>query len=380
MLNIENYFPIGLVTKEAFIGRKEAIHWLSQNIQNKIHTLILAPRRYGKSSLALMALKQMKTPYAELDLQLCRSASAIEAKLIHAVETLISDLYEEKQSFLKLAETYLKKSHKKWDIGLKGLVHISIEPNQNDTSADNIITALELLDLAAQKVKKLTTIFIDEIQEITELDDNLEIQGAIRHFAQKSQNVCFIFSGSNRRLLIHMFDDSKMPLYQLCDKIILDRIPAPEYHTYIQKVAVKTWGQKLNQTIIDTILATSQRHPRRTYNLCLYLWRISMIKNKPPTQKDVHNAWEKLLSIEVKGIRSYLAKLSTVQLKTMAYIAQVSGQDLRGKQALRHIDASAAAITKALQVLEDQDLVGLEDGQYFIIDPAVRTVLEQNIV
>lgn len=376
-MNIETYFPIGIVTKEAFIGRKEPANWLMQNTQNGIHTLILAPRRYGKSSLAINALKQIKYPFSEMDLQLCRTAEAIESKLIRSIETLISSIFKEKQTFLKIAEKFFKQSNKKWDIGLKGLVHVSIEPQNHQSPADNIVTALELLDVAATQINQPVIIFIDEIQEITELDESLEIQGAIRHFAQKAKKVCFVFSGSNRRLLIHMFDDSKMPLYQLCDKIILERIPAKDYQVYIQKVAVKTWGSKLDPAIIDSILLLTERHPRRTYNLCLYVWRLCMIKNASPTEKDIQAGWDKLIGIEQRGVRSFLSKLSTVQLKTLAYIAIHSGKELRGQKAILKINASAAAITKALQNLEDQDLIGQEDNTFFIIDPVVKTVLER---
>lgn len=378
MANIDQYFPVGIVTGEAFIGRKEEAAWLSQNINGHVHTLIIAPRRYGKSSLAIQTLQKLKHPFVEIDLQLCRSTKTLEQKILKAVEALLTEISPEKHKLISKIEKYFKKSKKRWDIGLKGLAHVTIEPQTQDSPADNIVTALQLLDEIANQENKTCILFIDEVQEIIELDDGLLIQGALRHFAQKSQQVRFIFSGSNRRLLQHMFDDSKMPLYQLCDKITLNRIEHKDYEKYLQKVAGKTFGNKLEKTVIDELLQLTERHPRRTYNLCLYFWRLCAMKNRKPTIAALQSAWEKLIEVELKGIRSYLSKLTTAQLKIMAYIASCSGKELRGQVAIRTIGISGTAISKALQSLENNDLVAQDaNGLFFIIDPTHKWVLKK---
>lgn len=375
-MQFENNFPFGLAKASAFIGREEELAWLQRNINTGIHSLLMAPRRYGKSSLALNTLEKSKTPYIEIDLHLCRSSKSVEKKIISGIERLITNLVEEKEEILKHAKSFFKKANKHWRIGLKGFVELEIEPDKYDDTAENILTTLQFLDSILQTEKKRVVIFLDEFQEVTELEESREIQGAIRHFAQKTDHVIFIFSGSNRRLLRTMFENNTMPLYQLCDIQTLHRIPAEIYKKYISKVAKKTWGEAIQPSVIDEILKITQRHPRRTYNLCYYIWRTADIKGSIPNIDDVNKAWDKLLNSEKRGIRFYLSSKSTGQLKVLTYIAQGNRKALTSKLAQRITDLSATAISKAVQLLEEDDLIERdEEGGYRVIDPVIKSVL-----
>ena len=50
------YFPLGKAYGEAFCNRTEETRWLVGNLKNVKHSLLIAPRRYGKSSLAERAI------------------------------------------------------------------------------------------------------------------------------------------------------------------------------------------------------------------------------------------------------------------------------------------------------------------------------------
>jgi len=376
MMQYENYFPLGIAKGDAFIGRDEEARWLQRNIEANVHTLLLAPRRYGKSSLVLHVLEKNKTAFLELDLQLCRSAKSVEKKILRGVENIIASAVKDKENILQTAKAFFKGSRKEWKIGLKGFVELSIEPDRYDDVAENILTALQFLDAALAKEDKKAIIYMDEVQEIIRLELSSEIQGAIRHFAQKTSRVVFVFSGSNRRMLRHMFTDNSMPLYQLCDGITLGKISEKTYVNYLRKVSKKSWKESLSDDIICEIIRLSERHPRRIYNLCLYLWRLSDISGKHPQLKNVNDAWQKLINSEAKGIRYSLSKRNTSQLKLLAYIALDGKSALTGKDAQIATDLSSTALSKALQQLEENDLVERnEHGVLHIVDPVVRDTL-----
>ena len=293
MLQFEHCFPLGIAKGKAFIGREQDAEWLQKNIQAGIHTLLLAPRRYGKSSLVLYTLTNSTTTFAELDLQLCRSAKSIEKKIMRGIEQIISSVVTEKEKILSAAKSFFKKNNKQWKIGLKGFVELTIEPEHYDDVPENILTALQFLEAVLSHENKKAIIFMDEIQEIIQIESSPEIQGAIRHFAQKASCVVFIFSGSNRRMLRHMFNDNTMPLYQLCDVITLDKITEKAYVDYLRKISEATWGTVISDEVIAEIISVSERHPRRIYNVCLYLWRLVGAK-KNCTINHVQQAWKKL--------------------------------------------------------------------------------------
>ena len=102
----DNYFPLGLAKGKAFIGRIEDAEWLNKNIDTGIHTLLLAPRRYGKSSLVLNVLENKKLDYVEIDLQLCRSGKSVEMKIIRGIEQIISTAIKEKDKVIQSAKRF----------------------------------------------------------------------------------------------------------------------------------------------------------------------------------------------------------------------------------------------------------------------------------
>ena len=70
--------------------------------------------------------------------------------------------------------------------------------------------------------------FIDEFQELINIDDSKPIESAIRQVAQSTKYLTFIFAGSNRKLINFVFEDSSRPLYLLCEEVLLERIQ-PNY-------------------------------------------------------------------------------------------------------------------------------------------------------
>jgi len=142
MLPLEHYFPLGIANGPAFIGRDQDELWLKKNIQAGVHTLLLAPRRYGKSSLVLHTLKNSDFIFSELDLQLCRTGKSIEKKIRHGIEQIIFSAVTEKEKILHAAKLFFKKNNKQWKIGLKGFVEVTIEPSMKRIRNINNLTCL----------------------------------------------------------------------------------------------------------------------------------------------------------------------------------------------------------------------------------------------
>lgn len=377
-MQFEHFFPLGIARSEAFIGREEQTDWLSHNVLSGVHTLLMAPRRYGKSSLALHALEKIAVPFVEIDLQFCRTAKSVEKKLIQGLQQLIMRLSQDPERLMKIAKNFFSQSRKSWKIGFRGFVELNIEPDAYDDVVDNILTIFEFVEQVLQVEKKRAVIFIDEVQEICHLEQSQELQGAIRHFAQRSEHLVFIFSGTNRRLLRQMFDNSTMPLYELCDKILLDKISEDTYREYLARVADLSWQQSLPEEVFTQIFALSERHPRRLYNLCLYVWRLCEHQGMPLNKQTVDQAWQLLFEANIRSIRYYLTQKNTSQLRVLALVATGKTQELTSKEAQRRTDLSSTAISKALALLEEEDLLEKDSNKHCtIVDPLIKATLSE---
>ena len=156
-------------------------------------------------------------------------------------------------------------------IGTQG-VSLALIPTQESDPATNIMDALLALEDFLAKKKKRAILFLDEIQEIGEVAEGRGIEGAIRHVAQETKYLCFVFSGSNRHLLSRMFYDKNRPLYKLCDRIVVERIGQEDYEKHINKLSKKRWKAIWKDSALSTLFELTECHPYYVNNLCLRLW------------------------------------------------------------------------------------------------------------
>src|SRR5690349_5073898 len=88
-MRARDYFPLGIATGTAFCNRTQETKLLVENLKNGKHTLLIATRRYGKSSLALHAIQLSQLPYVEIDFYMARSEKIIETYILNGIIDLI---------------------------------------------------------------------------------------------------------------------------------------------------------------------------------------------------------------------------------------------------------------------------------------------------
>ena len=62
------YFPTYLAIGNAFCNRTEELKRILYDLKKGIPVLLISPRRYGKTSLAMRAFEKLKYTYAHIDL------------------------------------------------------------------------------------------------------------------------------------------------------------------------------------------------------------------------------------------------------------------------------------------------------------------------
>lgn len=370
----EQHFPLGIAAGESFLGREAETHQLIHNINQGRHTLLLSPRRYGKTSLARHVIRSHKCIFSEIDLFLAIDEYAIEARFINCIESLIPAISTKKKKWFELLLNFFKNADKTWTIGFKG-VSLELRPGNHKDIAGNLLDLLNALEFMLFKQQKKVVLFVDEFQEINKLKTGKAIEGAIRHFAQASRYVVFIFSGSSRHILQDIFGNRSRPLYKLCDWIVLSRLDQSLYRDYLNKIAQKTWRQPLEKETFDEIIALSECHPEAIYALCGGLWLLAT-DQQVPDKSVVQRAWKEYVTEHLKQTRQMLSTSSPGQLKLLILISRGFTQVLTGKEVQAKLNVTSPSIAKALQVLEAEDFIE-KDAQnaYRIIDPVIKATL-----
>lgn len=365
-----NYFPSSLALGKAFCNRKAEIKRLEHNIQSITPALILSPRRYGKTSLAIHTFNRLKMPYAHIDFYKDITEEDIQLSLLKGVGNIISKFETIPNKLIKIAGDFFSNMQVKVVLEKTG-IQLDISKNKK-RAANMIFEALDNLHQLAVKKNKKAILYMDEFQVLGEITKTHAIEAAIREAAQRSTHIAYVFSGSNRHLIQEMFYDKKRPFYKLCDLIVLNRIAESEYEPFLQKAAEEHWGKKLSNQTINQLFFLTERHPFYINKLCALLWM-----GKFPDVQMVNDIWDQYVLDHEFLIQREMELLSVNQKKLLIFLSKnTMTKELFSTEFMSRIQMSPSSISRALKMLCDKDYLFLDENKnYVILDPLMKWVL-----
>lgn len=366
-------FPVGIATGEVFSSRDNERKILNDNICANRHTVLLAPRRYDKASLVTEVVKQLAYPSCHIDFLLAADARAIEAKILNAVGGLLhSILPKTKKAKEKLLQLFRPLRPEITLSEARETVKLHA-PTEDPHDHEAIISEVLLnLDKVAQATKKRVFVFMDEFQQIGQLRDQHVIEESIRRAVERSQKVTYVFSGSNRHLILRMFSDKNRPFYRLCSTISLKRINETDHATCIQKHAQKKWKKPLADETLESIIWLSECHPYYVDLICNHFWQ----RNKYPTKIKVHELWNKYIQTQKSIIAYEIAMLSNNQKIVLKDFARYPANQPYSNENLLRTRLTIASQKEAIKKLLLKDFI-YEDELGFVrlLDPAVKAFI-----
>lgn len=373
VMNPRHFFPLGKAYGEAFCNRIEETNKLIGHMKSGKHTFLVAPRRYGKSSLCERALDLAGLPWGKMDFHIAVGHKDVERIIINGVTDLIGASIGSIEQLIHVIKKCTKKLNPKLGIGAKKVLYLELEVIAGNSSAENISDALLLIEKLLRKKERQSVLLFDEFQEIGALDEGKSIEGAIRHAAQETQNLSFIFSGSNPHLLKNMFEDERRPLYKLCRKLTLERIGKNDYLAHLNKAAKAIWKQELDEEVFEQIMTVTEQHPYYVNYLCDELWSE---ESKAPNIDAVNAAWSMTVEEERSDLLKDFFTLSENQRKLLIYMANSSGKDIYSSNASKKMNIHITSIARALTTLVEKDYLEKTEGGYRLIVPAYRQLLQ----
>ena len=371
------YFPLGKAYGDAFCNRTEETEKLLGNIRNGKHTFLVAPRRYGKSSLCEKVLSQAGLAWTKTDFHLAITEKDAERFIVNSVIELIGKAISQVDKLQSLIGQFVKTLKPRLTLGGE-FARLELEININRSPAENIAEAILLLDRLLIEKDKRAIILLDEFQEVGEIAKGRGIEGAIRSAAQETKKVALIFSGSNPHLIKNMFEDERRPLYKLCRKLSLPKISIEHYQLHLNKVAQLTWGANLSNDVFDRIMLLSQRHPHYVNYLCDVTWSES---KKLPTIEIIDNAWKQVIEEEQSDVIKEFLDLPENQRKLMKHIAIQGGDGLYSSKASRSMDIPSGSIRNAIEFLVEKDFIKAEGETrktYRFVNPLYGEILQES--
>lgn len=367
------YFTTKVATETSFCNRVKESQTLLANIRKNQHTVVVGPRRYGKTSLVTHALTQSQHPFARIDLFCVVYEEDICKKVAKGISKLIRQIASFSEKTISILEQCFKSAYIAFSAG-----QIEIKVEFGKFAADPVSQLedlLEGLELLAKKHKKPVVLFFDEFQDVLKADETNKIQAAIRSVAQHSRYVTYLFSGSSRMMLNKIFDDKNQPLYMLCQKMILERIAPPDFKLHIQMAAQRHWKNPLADDTILAILSLTESHPYYVNLLCNLLWE----SEKKPTIADVTTCWDKAL-LENKGkIIADLEPLNANRIKVIITIALLGiVNEPNSKIFLDKVKLPLSSTQNAVKYLINHDYLYDSKEGLTLTDPLMRKFIQDH--
>jgi AAA+ ATPase superfamily predicted ATPase len=362
-----------LVHDDDFTNRISESNRLVSNFKSSINTILISPRRWGKSSLVLRAANQVTKQSKDiiicmLDLHNIRTEEQfyklLATKVLQASSSKIETILENAKSFLGRFIPNLSFSP---DPGTD--LRLSLDWSEVKKDPDDI---LDLADKIAHNTKKAIVICIDEFQNIAEFEDPLGFQRKLRSHWQLHQKVSYCLYGSKRHMLMEVFSSPSMPFYKFGDIIFLDKIKETEWIDFITGRFADT-GKKISMNDAKDIARLCENHPYYVQQLSQQVW----LRTRKICEEDtVRQAFEDLVMQLGMLFQILTDDLTMRQINLLSAIINGVEQLTSQKVLNEYKLGTSANVLKIKRTLHNREIIDIAGKKLYFNDPLYKYWLE----
>lgn len=364
------------VEGNTFTDRKEETNRLKMNFLYGVNTILISPRRMGKTSLVekVCSLVESDTlKIAKIDAFGCRSENDFINAFATAVVRATSSRWEE---WMENAKTFLSRFIPKISIGQDPLTDFSIalEYNRANTVTEDILQLPETI--AKQKGIKIV-ICIDEFQQIADFPDSITFQKKLRSVWQLQSNVSYCLYGSKKHMMEKMFQSQSHPFYRFGDLFYLDKISETDWVEYICD-RFRVTGKEISHELASEICTVTDRYSSYVQQLAWLVW---LRTDKHATKEDVEFGIDRMLDACEPLFIQQTESLSAYQMNFLRALANGVHTGFTRSEILDTYQLGTAAnISRLKKALTEKDLIMMTAPKKLeISDPILALWLKRRV-
>lgn len=364
------------VEGNTFTDRKEETNRLKMNFLYGVNTILISPRRMGKTSLVekVCSLVESDTlKIAKIDAFGCRSENDFINAFATAVVRATSSKWEE---WMENAKTFLSRFIPKISIGQDPLTDFSIalEYNRANTVTEDILQLPETI--AKQKGIKIV-ICIDEFQQIADFPDSITFQKKLRSVWQLQSNVSYCLYGSKKHMMEKMFQSQSHPFYRFGDLFYLDKISETDWVEYICE-RFRVTGKDISRELASEICTVTDRYSSYVQQLAWLVW---LRTDKHATKEDVEFGIDRMLDACEPLFIQQTESLSAYQMNFLRALANGVRTGFTRSEILDTYQLGTAAnISRLKKALTEKDLIMMTAPKKLeISDPILALWLKRRV-
>lgn len=364
------------VEGDTFTDRKDETNRLKMNFLYGVNTILISPRRMGKTSLVekVCSLVESDTlKIAKIDAFGCRSENDFINAFATAVVRATSSKWEE---WMENAKTFLSRFIPKISIGQDPLTDFSIalEYNRANTVTEDILQLPETI--AKQKGIKIV-ICIDEFQQIADFPDSITFQKKLRSVWQLQRNVSYCLYGSKKHMMEKMFQSQSHPFYRFGDLFYLDKISETDWVEYICE-RFRVTGKEISRELASEICTVTDRYSSYVQQLSWLVW---LRTDKHATKEDVEFGIDRMLDACEPLFIQQTESLSAYQMNFLRALANGVHTGFTRSEILDTYQLGTAAnISRLKKALTEKDLIMMTAPKKLeISDPILALWLKRRV-
>ncbi len=356
------------VSGSAFTDRVEETRRLKQNFEAGVHTILISPRRMGKTSLVNKVCESIEKPdvsTVKIDVYDCRSEydfyNKYATEILKQTSGKIENLFENAKEFLGRV---LPKISISPDMATEYSVSLGLTPKVAEP--DEI---LKLPERIATKKNIHLVICIDEFQQIGEFKDSILFQKKLRSVWQHFQNVSFCFYGSKRHMMENLFQNKNMPFYRFGDMVFLEKIGRADWVQFVVE-KFKDNGKEISTAVADKLCDIVEDYSSYVQQLA---WNLYVITPDSATDELLQQAYDELLRQLSSLYENQINTLTSYQMNFIRALCEGVNTNLTSTEVLEEYNLGTKSnVARVKKALLDKELIEINGREVLIADPMFK--------
>ena len=346
------------------MNRSQDIIRIQQNIASGINTILISPRRWGKSSLVRQTAylnKDKKLRYAFIDFFNIRTEEDFLEK--YATEIIRCSI-SKKEELLQAGRSFFQKITPSFSFGADPINDFSLSFSWKEAQK----TRDEIINLPERVSKKKgirIVVCIDEFQSIAKLKDNIAFEQELRSYWQHHENTCYCLYGSRKHMMLEIFKKESRAFYRFGDLFLMTKIPEKHWLDYISKSFTNA-GKEINDDLMLKMINMTNNHPDYLQQLCHNVWNMTA---SLVTDQIIDEAMDLVVRSNALHYQGVCEALSNTQLNLIyAILGRETKLTAADTMQTYHL-GTPRNVSKNKRVLEEKDIVEFHGETISFNDP-----------
>ena len=370
-------FDFGSVVRDdLFTDRLRETEHLVNNFRIGINTILISPRRMGKTSLITKARLMAASPQLRIAAFDAFSCCSEQDFLTAYAQAVIKATSSKTADWLRNARRFLSALAPEVSIGLDPQSQFSLRFGLKDLPqrAEDI---LNLPEAIALKENFRIVVCIDEFQQISLFANSDSFLKKLRSVWQHHAQACYCLYGSQKHMMNAIFQTPSAPFYRFGDLFYLEKIPRSDWATFIVSRFQAT-GKHISEELAGRIADTADCYSNYVQQLALYVWECT---DDNVTEAELQQGVDRLLASCEPLFIEQTARLARKQMNFLHALADGLDHGFSEKPVLERYDlTSSAHVTRARDALLEKDMITIPArGVARIADPILKLWLQRRV-